>query len=156
MTAQPSIGIHEDLTLEQRIVGSSDRSVGLVSTAVALIVALWPLTRGHAPRAWALAIGVVLLLVAVARPTLAPFSRAWTRFGLLLHRLVSPVVLGLIYYATVTPLGVMMRLVGKTPLPLRFDPRATSYWIERRPPGPAPSFGQAEVEERLLRAAHAS
>jgi hypothetical protein len=69
---------------------------------------------------------------------LAPLNRIWTRFGLLLHRIVSPVVLGVMFFGVVTPMGLVMRALGKDPLRLRFDPAARTYWIERRPPGPAP------------------
>ena len=90
-------------------------------------------------RGWPLGIGVGLLLVALARPrVLAPLNRLWFRLGLLLQGLASPVILGLLFFATVTPIGILMRLVGKTPLRLGFDREATSYWIERQPPGPAP------------------
>jgi hypothetical protein len=57
--------------------------------------------------------------------------------GLVLHRCVSPLVLGLVYFSTVTPIGLVLRVLGKDPLRLRFDREAESYWIERRPPGPA-------------------
>jgi hypothetical protein len=69
---------------------------------------------------------------------LAPLNRVWTRFGLLLHRIVSPVVLGVMFFVVVTPMGLIMRALGKDPLRLRFDRDARSYWIDRRPPGPAP------------------
>ena len=63
---------------------------------------------------------------------LAPLNRVWTRFGLLLHRIVSPVVLGVMFFVVVTPMGLVMRALGKDPLRLRFDREARSYWIDRR------------------------
>jgi hypothetical protein len=69
---------------------------------------------------------------------LTPLNRLWTRFGLVLHAVVTPVVMGLLFYLTVVPIGIVMRLAGKDLLALRYDPGAKSYWIERRPPGPAP------------------
>ena len=69
---------------------------------------------------------------------LAPLNRAWLYVGLLLQRVVSPVVLGILFFLTVTPIGLLMRLTGKNPLRLGFDREAQSYWIDRQPPGPAP------------------
>jgi hypothetical protein len=61
----------------------------------------------------------------------------WHRLGLLLFAVVSPIVMGVVFYTTVVPIGLLMRLVGKDPLRLKFDRAARSYWIERDPPGPA-------------------
>jgi hypothetical protein len=117
---------------------SSDRSFGLVFAGVLTLLAahnawhhraLWPL--------W-LALAAVFLVLALVRPqVLAPLNRIWTRLGLLLGRVMSPVVLGLMYFVIVTPIGVLMRWVGQDPLRLRGDPGAHSYWIVRDPPGPA-------------------
>jgi hypothetical protein len=70
---------------------------------------------------------------------LRPLNRAWLKLGLLLSKIVSPVVMMVLFYATVTPVGVLMRWAGKDPLRLRRDAAATSYWIPREPPGPAPN-----------------
>ena len=69
---------------------------------------------------------------------LAPLNRLWTRFGLLLHRLVSPLVLGVMFFLVITPMGLVMRALGKDPLRLQRDRAARTYWIDRQPPGPAP------------------
>jgi len=65
-------------------------------------------------------------------------NKLWFHFGLLLHKIVSPLVMGLLFFVTVTPIGLLMRTLGKTPLKLEFDKDADSYWILRDPPGPAP------------------
>ena len=78
-------------------------------------------------------------MVAVVYPQmLAPLNRLWFRFGLLLHKIVSPVVLAIMFFLVFTPTGMIMRALGKDPLRLRLDKNATSYWIERTPPGPSP------------------
>ncbi len=116
---------------------SSDRSFGMVFTAFFAIVGLLPLLNGHGMRSWALGLAALFLLLALAVPrTLAPANRLWTKFGLLLHRIVSPVALGVLFFCVVTPTGILMRLFGKDLLRLRFDPAARSYWIERKPSGP--------------------
>jgi hypothetical protein len=84
-------------------------------------------------------VGAAFLAAALLRPAvLAPLNRVWTRFGLLLHRIVSPVVLGIMFFVVITPMGLIMRALGKDPLRLRLEREARSYWIERRPPGPPP------------------
>jgi hypothetical protein len=130
---------HESLTRRQEVPGSSNRSFGLVFAAVFALVALVPWLAGGALRWWALALGAVFLLVALAFPAkLAKLNRAWYKLGLLLHRIVSPLVLGLMFFVAITPIGLLMRALGKDPLRLKRDPQATTYWIERIPPGPAP------------------
>ena len=134
-----AIDHHEDLSRPDEVKRSSDRTFGLVFTIVFLIVGLWPLAGGGAVRLWALGTAAAFLATAFLRPKLlAPFNRLWTKFGLLLHSVAAPVVMGLLFYLTVTPIGLIMRLLGKDPLRLRFEPQADSYWIVRRPPGPAP------------------
>ena len=116
-----------------------ERSFGLLFAGVFTVVGLLPLWGSGSPRLWALAVAAGFAALALALPrVLAPVTRAWLAFGDLLHRLVSPVALGVIYFGTVVPTGLLMRLFGKDPLRLRFDPKARSYWIRREPPGPAP------------------
>jgi hypothetical protein len=130
---------HEDLTREQYVEGSSDRSFGLVIAAVLLLVALGPLRHGHTPRWWALAVAVVFALVALAKPALlARLNRLWMKLGILLGKVVSPIALGILFYGVLTPLAVVIRLTGKDPLRLKLDPGTDSYWILRKPPGPPP------------------
>ena len=83
--------------------------------------------------------GLLLLVALLAPGVLAPLNRAWFRLGLLMSRVVNPLVLTVLFYAVVTPTGLLLRLLGKDPLRLRRDPRAATYWIDRRPPGPQPA-----------------
>jgi len=133
------LSTHEDLARAEEIGGSSDRSFGLVFSGCFLVIGLWPLVHRNPTRDWALVLAATFFAIALIRPALlGPLNRLWLRLGLLLQRIVSPVVLGLVYFTTVTPIGLLMRLLGKNPLGLGFDPDAKTYWIERRPPGPAP------------------
>ncbi|MBM3518896.1 MAG: hypothetical protein FJX56_13755 [Alphaproteobacteria bacterium] len=131
---------HEDSGRRHDVGGrSSDRVFGLVMAGVLAALALWPLLDAGRPVWWLLAIADVLLAAAVVRPAwLSPINRAWTALGLLLHRVVTPVVLGLIFFGSVTPIGLLMRLFGKDPLRLKLERGAASYWIARTPPGPEP------------------
>jgi len=133
----PSGTLHEELRRDERVEGSSDRSFGLVFAAAFSVVAGWPLLNGGAPRLWALAVAVSFAALALLAPrVLAPLNRLWTRFGLLLARVTNPMVMGLLFFGMVTPMGLAMRALGKDPLRRRLEPGAASYWIERRPPGP--------------------
>lgn len=120
--------------------GSSDRAFGLVFSAAFTVVALLPLLNAHTVHAWALGGAVTCLLLALAHPRLlAPFNRVWTRFGLLLHRIVSPILLIAIFFGLFVPLGLLRRRFGSDPLARRFEGSGESYWISREPPGPSPS-----------------
>ena len=133
--------MHEDFTRKEAVQGSSDRSFGFVMAAFFGLVALFPLLHGplSSIRWWALAVAAAFLAFALLWPAaLRPLNRAWLKLGLLLSKVVSPVVLMILFYATVTPISLLMRWAGKDPLRLRRDAAAASYWIPREPPGPAP------------------
>jgi len=130
---------HEDLAREQHVEGSSDRAFGLVVAGAFLLVTLGPLRHGHAPRWWALAVAGAFALVAVLKPVLlARLNRLWTKLGILLGKVVSPIALGILFYGVLTPVALIMRLARKDPLRLKLDHDAASYWIVRKPPGPPP------------------
>jgi hypothetical protein len=130
---------HEDLAREQHVEGSSDRAFGLVVAGVCLLLALGPLHHGHSPRWWALVVASVFALIALLKPVLlATLNHLWTKLGVLLGKVVSPIALGILFYGFLTPVAVMMRRTGKDPLRLKLDPAADSYWIPRKPPGPPP------------------
>jgi predicted membrane metal-binding protein len=131
--------MHESLVREDVIEGPSNRSFGGVFTVVFAAIGLLPLIRGGEVRVWALAVAGAFFITALLMPVLlAPLNRLWFKFGMLLHRVVSPLVMGMLFYVVVTPTGFLMRLFGKRPLDLDFDPSASSYWTLRQPPGPAP------------------
>ena len=130
---------HEAYSRDDKIVAGSDRAFGLVMAAAFGIVTL--LNAWHFGRLWPWTGGAATLFLAAAmlRPTLLhPLNRLWLKFGLLLHRVVNPVVMALLFYGTVLPTGLVMRALGKDLLRLKRQPEATSYWIMRAPPGPAP------------------
>jgi len=119
--------------------GSSDRSFGLLFAGVFTVLALWPLVRGRPVRAWSLVAAAAFLAVALLAPrVLAPLNHWWLRLGLLMHAVISPIVMGLLFFATLTPIALVFRWSGRDPLRLAFAPEASTYWIERRPPGPDP------------------
>jgi hypothetical protein len=113
--------------------GSSDRSFGLTFAAFFALVAFLPLLRSsHQPRWWAASIAIVFALLALLWPKrLAVPNRLWLRFGLLLHAVISPIVLALLFYAAIVPIGLLKRIFGNDALRLRADRAADSYWITR-------------------------
>jgi len=130
---------HENFSRKDDVKSGSNKSFGLVFTVVFTAIGLWPIISNQPVRLWSLSIAVVLLLISFAAPLLlVPFNRVWFLFGQVLHRIVSPIIMGLLFYTTVTPIALIMRLLGKRPLPLEFDPKSDSYWIYREPPGPDP------------------
>ncbi len=134
------MSMHVSFEREGCVGPGSDRAFGFVFAGFFASVAAWPLVfGGGGVRWWALAIAAGFLAVALFHASLLrPLNRLWTRFGLLLHRVVNPLVMGLMFYAVITPAALIMRLAGKDPMRRGFDRDATSYWIERTPPGPAP------------------
>lgn len=131
--------VHEDLDRQEVIKGSSDRGFGIVFTVVSAIVGLWPLLSGENPRNWALAAAGFFLLATLVRPSvLAPLNWVWTRFGLVLHKVTNPIIMGVVFFGTVMPIGLIMRGLGKDPLSRKLDRQARTYWMDRVPPGPSP------------------
>lgn len=86
---------------------------------------------------WALVLSVIFLLLALLAPdSLALLNQCWAKFGALLHQIVSPVALAILFFLAVTPIALLMRILGKDPLRMRLDPEAKTYWITRDPAGP--------------------
>jgi len=130
---------HERLAENQVVRGSSNRSFGLTFALLFMLFGIWPVLRGLPLRVWALVIAAAFSMAALVLPrTLAPLNRCWLAIGLLLHACVSSVIMRAVFYTTVTPIGLVGRLLGKDPLRLRLDRDAATYWIDRHPPGPAP------------------
>jgi hypothetical protein len=124
---------HEFGASHQEIETTSDRSFGLVFAAVFAHLSAYWAWRHKEWWPYTLALSAVFLVLALTRPALlAPLNKLWTKLGLLLGAIVAPVVMGVVYFAVVTPLGLLARLLGKDFLNLRRDPAAGSYWIVRQ------------------------
>ena len=133
-TGQESIISHDDRE------PPSIKNFGLTFAVVFGIVALWPAVfRGEHPRYWALALGLAFAAAAFLAPGfLKPLNLLWFKFGMLLHKIVNPIVLGVMFLIFITPIALVLRLLGKRLIPLTFEQDKSTYWIERVPPGPAP------------------
>ena len=128
-------GLHETLQEHTEVRLGSERSFGIVFAVVFTIIGLLPLIKSGAPHYWSLGVAAGFLVVAFLIPkVLAPLNRFWFRIGLLLHAIINPIIMGLMFYVVITPTGFVMRLLGKDILRLKFDQKAESYWIERESP----------------------
>jgi len=114
---------------------SSEKSFGIVFSIVFLIVALYPLINSEGLRIWALVASIIFFFLAFIAPKVLVFpNKLWFKFGLLLGSIVAPIVMAFIYFVTVLPTGLIMRLLGKDLLKQKLDKNAKSYWIERKEP----------------------
>lgn len=133
-------GSHEDFSRANEVQMGSERSFGFVFAAVCGGLGGWWTYHGDVERGYpALGLAVAFLLIALLFPALLrPLNVLWFKFGLLLHKIVSPLVLGLLFFIVVTPVALIFKVLGKDPLSLSLAPKAESYWIRRDPPGPEP------------------
>ena len=132
--------IHETYTPREKIHTASNKSFGLVFFCVLLLIAIWPLIfGGSGVRIGVLVTAVLLLAITFTKPSLlAPANLIWTYFGRVLHIIINPLVMGLIYFLAVTPTGLILRLLRKDILNLQWDNEVSTYWLPRDPPGPDP------------------
>ena len=113
---------------------SSNRSFGIVFFIVFLLIALYPLLKGNDLRIWSLVISFIFLALGLVNSKiLTPLNRLWFKFGLLLGRFISPLVMGIIFFIVVTPTGIIMRLFKKDLLNLKYNKKET-YWINKSGP----------------------
>ena len=115
----------------QSIQIGSNRSFGIVFFIFFLLIALWPLLNNHEIRLWSLIISLIFLILGILNSKLlSPLNKLWMRFGLLLGRIVSPIIMGIIYFFVVTPTGLIMKIFRKDLLSLKKNDEK-SYWIEK-------------------------
>jgi hypothetical protein len=132
-------GAHEFQDREEVVKISSDRSFGLVFAALFGFVGALSVYHGGTHWHYWFPLAGAFAVVAYAAPNvLAPLNRLWAKLGHLLHMIVSPVFLAVLFYGCIVPVGFLMRLSGKDPMRRRFEPDADSYWIARKPAGPGP------------------
>ncbi len=113
---------------------SSNRSFGIVFFVVFLLIALYPLTYVGEVRIWSLIISIIFLILGLLdSKILAPLNKIWFKFGILLGKIVSPLIMGIIFFLVVTPIGLIMILLGKDVLNLKYN-KNKSYWIEKNGP----------------------
>ena len=110
---------------------SSNRSFGIVFFVVFLLIALYPLTHGGEIRIWSLIISIIFLILGLLNSKiLTPLNKIWFKFGILLGRIVSPLIMGIIFFLVVTPTSIIMKILGKDLLNLKKN-NNDSYWIQK-------------------------
>ena len=130
---------HECFGPKEPAAPGSERSFAIVM-AVALGL-LGTINWWHNGRVWPWFGGIAVLFIVagyLVPPALKPLNWLWFKLGLVLHALVNPIVMGLLFYGVVLPTGLVLRVMGKDPLRRKYTPERDSYWIIRQPPGPAP------------------
>ena len=112
----------------------SNKSFGIVFFIVFLIIAIYPLLSQNEIRLWSLIISIIFLILGLLNSKLlTPLNKIWFKFGILLGKIISPLVMGLIFFFVVTPIGILMRILKKDLLNLKFNKKKT-YWIEKNDP----------------------
>ena len=113
---------------------SSNRSFGIVFFVVFLIIAIYPLTHSGDARLWSLIISFIFLVLGLVNSKiLTPLNKLWFKLGIFLGKIISPIIMGIIFFLVVTPTGLIMRLLGKDVLNLKYN-KNQSYWIEKKGP----------------------
>ena len=109
----------------------SNKNFGIVFFIVFLLIAVWPLIDGQSLRVWSLIVSLIFLVLGLLNSKLLnPLNLAWVKFGKILGKVVAPIVMGVIYFIIITPIGLFLRLTGKDLLQTKFS-KNNSYWIKR-------------------------
>ena len=120
------------MTANSKIKISSNRNFGLVFFVVFLIVALWPLKYEEDIRLWSLVLSIIFFILGILNSKLlTPLNKLWFKLGMFLGSIVSPIVMGIVYFIVVTPIGIFMRLLGKDLLKTSKAKNTSTYWIKR-------------------------
>tara|TARA_B100000123_G_scaffold261145_1_gene228088 strand:- start:204 stop:602 length:399 start_codon:yes stop_codon:yes gene_type:complete len=111
---------------------SSNKSFGIVFAVVFFLIALWPIIKSDDIRIWSLIVSIIFLILGIMNSSiLTPLNKIWFRFGIFLGNFIAPVVMGIIFFFVVTPIGLIMRLLGRDLIKLKKN-NENSYWIEKK------------------------
>jgi len=112
-----------------------NRTFGLIFAGIFMVVCLWPLFNSNGIRMWALIVALGFTLPALIMPDLlGPLNKLWVQFGQIMHKIINPILMGLIFFVTVLPTGLALRILGKDPMRRKFNSDVKTYWIEREEP----------------------
>jgi hypothetical protein len=110
---------------------SSNRNFGIVFFIVFLLIAIYPFFKNENIRIWSLIVSIIFLVLSILKSKLlTPFNKIWFKFGLLLGKMISPIIMSMIFFVVVTPTAILMKLLRKDLLNLKFNNNKT-YWIEK-------------------------
>ena len=120
------------MLLKSKIKISSNRNFGFIFFIVFLIVGLWPLTYENPIRIWSVIISLIFLILGLMKSKLlTPLNILWFKFGMILGTIVAPITMGVVFFLVVTPIGLVMRIMGKDILNKKYDKKKKTYWISR-------------------------
>ena len=113
----------------------SNKNFGIVFFLVFLLISIYPLTNNENVRYWSLIVSLIFLILGLLNSAiLSPLNKLWFKFGILLGKIVSPLVMGIIFFLVVTPIGLLMKIFKKDLLNLTFNDKKKTYWIEKTEP----------------------
>ena len=125
-------GFHEKLVETSVSRRSSERSFGILFFMIFQAIAIYFYVSFGENYLYFALVGLIFGIVALFAPVmLFPLNFLWLKFGLLLHRLISPIIISLLFFVGIVPIGILMRVFRKRPLNLKFEPSKNSYWIVR-------------------------
>ena len=109
----------------------NNKSFGILFFIVFLLIATWPVLDAGSVRVWSLSISIIFLVLGIVNSKiLTPLKKVWIKLGEILGKVIAPIVMGLIYFVIITPIGVLIRLLGKDLLNIKYN-KNKSYWIKR-------------------------
>src|SRR5262249_24496905 len=124
------MGTHESIQSHRKVTVGTERNFGIIFAVIFAIIGFAHLYSGGAVRWWAIALSGAFLICAFVAPwLLRPLNHLWFKFGLLLHHIVNPIIMVVLYFGAVVPMALLLRALGKDLLRLKFDKAAASYWI---------------------------
>ena len=111
---------------------NTNRSFGILFFIVFFIIGIWPILSGNELRLWSFIIAIIFLIMGIMKSRfLTPLNVAWVKFGLLLGVIIAPIIMGLVYFLVVLPIGILMKILGKDLLELKFKKNVISYWNKK-------------------------
>ena len=112
----------------------SNKSFGIVFFIVFVIISIYPMLKGDSLRMWSLGVSIIFLVLGLLNSQiLTPLNKLWFKFGIFLGKIISPFIMGIIFFFVVTPIGYLMRLFKKDVLSLKFNDNR-SYWVKKNGP----------------------
>ncbi|MDA7741670.1 SxtJ family membrane protein [Pelagibacteraceae bacterium] len=111
---------------------NTNRSFGILFFIVFSIISIWPILSGNELRLWSFIVAIIFLIMGITKSRfLTPFNIAWIKFGELLGVIISPLIMSLVYFLVVLPIGILMRVLGKDLLSLKFNKNIETYWNKK-------------------------
>ena len=118
------------MLIKSNIKISSNRNFGLVFFFIFLVVSIWPLTHNESPRIWSAIISLAFLILVLTRSKLlTPLNRLWAKFGIILGSIIAPIVMGVVFFLVITPIGLLVQLFSKDQFGKSFNRKASTYWV---------------------------